>query len=341
VRLAKRRGRRHTAGAFATGEGVAAMKVIHGWKGLADEDRGAAVAHGNFDGVHLGHQAVIGEAREMARRLGAPLGVISFEPHARMHFEPDAPPFRLMTPHQLAHTVGELGVDKLYLLPFGAEMASFTDREFARDVLTKGLGVRHVAVGFDVTFGKGRTGDPQTLRRYGEEMGFSVSVAPAVGNGHGKISSSAIRDALRQGCPDVAARMMGRPFAIEGVVQKGRQLGRKLGFPTANVPLRDYVAPRFGVYATRTRLGDGRELGGVANIGVNPTTGLVDPRLEVWMFDFDEDIYGETIETDLIAFLRPEETFRDAAGAFDVPAMVTQIHRDAAKARGILGGAGS
>jgi riboflavin kinase/FMN adenylyltransferase len=312
------------------------MKVIHGWKGLADEDRGAAVAHGNFDGVHLGHQVVISQAREAAARLGAPLGVISFEPHARMHFEPDAPPFRLMTPHQLAHTLGKLGVDRLYLLPFGAEMASFTDREFARDVLTKGLGVRHVAVGFDVTFGRGRTGDPEALRRYGEEMGFQVSVSPAIGDGAGKISSTAIRDALRQGRPDLAARMLGRPFAIEGIVQKGRQLGRKLGFPTANVPLGDYVAPRFGVYATRTRLHDGRQRDGVANIGVNPTTGVVEARLEVWLFDFDEDIYGESIETDLIAFLRPEETFRDAAGAFDVPAMVAQVHRDAAMAREIL-----
>ncbi len=312
------------------------MKVIHGWRGLIDEDRGASVAFGNFDGVHLGHQRVIADAAEAAARLGAPLGVISFEPHARMHFQPDAPPFRLMTAHQLARTVGALGVEKLYLLPFGAEMAGFTDREFARDVLTKGLCIRHIAIGFDVTFGKGRTGDPQAMGRYGEEMGFTVSVAPAVGNGHGKISSSAIRDALRQGHPEAAARMMGRPFAIEGVVQKGRQLGRKLGFPTANVPLGDYVAPLFGVYATRTRLKDGRELGGVANIGVNPTTGLVDPRLEVWMFDFDEDIYGERIETDLIAFLRPEETFRDAGGAFDVPAMVAQVHRDAAQARAIL-----
>jgi riboflavin kinase/FMN adenylyltransferase len=312
------------------------MKVIHGWKGLLDEDRGAAVAHGNFDGVHLGHQVVIAQAREAADRLGVPLGVISFEPHARMHFEPDAPPFRLMTPDQLARTLGKLGVERLYLLPFGAEMASFTDREFARDVLTKGLGVRHVAVGFDVTFGKGRSGDPDALRRYGEEMGFDVSVSPAIGNGAGKISSTSIRDALRQGRPDLATRMMGRPFAIEGVVKKGRQLGRKLGFPTANVPLGDYVAPKFGVYATRTRLHDGRTRGGVANIGVNPTTGIVDPRLEVWLFDFDEDIYGETIETDLIAFLRPEETFRDAAGAFDVPAMVEQVHRDAAQAREIL-----
>jgi riboflavin kinase/FMN adenylyltransferase len=168
------------------------------------------------------------------------------------------------------------------------------------------------------------------MARYGETFGFSVSVAAAVEADGRKISSTAIREALRAGEPGEAAAILGRPFAIEGVVQKGRQLGRQLGFPTANVPLADYVAPRFGVYATRTRLTDGREIGGVANIGVNPTTGEVDPRLEVWLFDFDEDIYGETIETDLIAFLRPEEKF----SSIDV--MVEQIWEDERQARAIL-----
>ncbi|MGI8841334.1 MAG: bifunctional riboflavin kinase/FAD synthetase [Caulobacteraceae bacterium] len=307
------------------------MKTLHGWKDLAAADKGAAVALGNFDGVHLGHQSVIAEAAMAAARLAAPLGVISFEPHARMHFQPDAPPFRLMNARQLARTVAGLGAERLYLLPFGAEMANFSDRDFVRDVLVAGLGVRHVAVGFDITFGKGRTGDPAAMRRYGEEFGFSVSVAPAVEAAGVKISSSAVRDALREGRPEAAAALLSRPFAIEGVVQKGRQLGRRLGFPTANVPLGDYVAPRFGAYATRTRLADGRHLPGVANIGVNPTTGEVAPRLEVWLFDFDEDIYGETIETDLIAFLRPEEKFPSIA------AMVEQVRRDEARARAVLG----
>ena len=307
-----------------------ALKVLHGWKTLAAEDQGAAVALGNFDGVHLGHRQVIANAAAAAGALHAPLGVISFEPHARMHFEPDAPPFRLMTAHQLARAVEHLGAERLYLLPFGVEMANFSDEEFVREVLVAGLGVRHVAVGFDVTFGKGRTGDPESMRRYGERFGFSVSVAPPVEAGGEKISSSAVRQALRDGRPDAAAAVLGRPFAIEGVVQKGRQLGRQLGFPTANVPLGDYVAPKFGVYATRTRLADGRELGGVANIGVNPTTGEVAPRLEVWLFDFDEDIYGETIETDLAAFLRPEEKFSS------IEAMVDQIWIDARQARQIV-----
>ncbi len=307
------------------------MKILHGWKNLADADRGAAVALGNFDGVHLGHQQVIADAAEAAKTLGAPLGVISFEPHARMHFEPDAPPFRLSNAHQLARTVERLGADKLYLLPFGVEMANFTDHDFVSHVLVAGLGVRHVAVGFDITFGKGRSGNPKGMQDFGVEFGFGVSVASSVENRDGKISSSAAREALRRGHPETASAILGRPFAIEGVVQKGRQLGRTLGFPTANVNLGDYVAPVFGVYATRTRLKDGREMPGVANIGVNPTTGEVDPRLEVWLFDFDEDIYGETIETDLIAFLRPEEKFGSIA------LMVDQIRIDARRARDIFG----
>ena len=307
------------------------MKILHGWKNLADADKGASVALGNFDGVHLGHQRVIADAADAAVKLGTPMGVISFEPHARMHFQPDAPPFRLSNAHQLARTVERLGADMLYLLPFGVEMANFSDHDFVQDVLVAGLGVRHVAVGFDITFGRGRSGDPKGMRQYGEEFGFGVSVAQSVENLDGKISSSAAREALRLGHPETATAILGRPFAIEGVVQKGRQLGRTLGFPTANVNLGDYVAPKFGVYATRTRLKDGREMPGVANIGVNPTTGVVEPRLEVWLFNFDEDIYGETIETDLIAFLRPEEKFPS------IEIMVDQIRIDARRARDIFG----
>ena len=313
------------------------LQVFHGWKDLPPQAKGAALALGNFDGVHRGHQSVIADAAKAAAAVGAPLGVISFEPNPRLHFQPDQPPFRLMTPSQLGRALENLGVERLYLLPFGAEMADFTDREFVETVLVKGLGARHVAVGFDVTFGKGRTGDPEGMRRYGQELGFSVSIAAKLEmDGSIKVSSTAARNALAAGHPEKAAFILGRPFAIEGVVQKGRQLGRTLGIPTANVPLGDYTLPTLGVYATRTRLKDGRQLDGVANIGVNPTTGLVDARLEVWLFDFDEDIYGELIETDLIAFLRPEQTFLDATGGFDVPAMVEQIHRDAAQARAIL-----
>ncbi|MBW8812323.1 MAG: bifunctional riboflavin kinase/FAD synthetase [Caulobacterales bacterium] len=309
------------------------IRVIRGWKDLPAGDRGAAVAMGSFDGVHKGHQRVIALAARAAEDMGAPLGVITFDPHPRVYFRPDEPAFRLMKPDQQARALEKLGVDMLYVLPLSAELAEMTDREFATEVLHDGLGARHVAVGFDNSFGKGRTGTPDTMRTYGLEMGFGVSVAEAVGDGGGeKFSSSGVREALRDGHPEIAGEILGRPFAIEGPVQRGRQLGRKLGFPTANVDLADYVTPRFGVYATRTRLSDGREFAGVANIGVNPTVqGVTRPLLEVWLFDFDEDIYDRIIETDLIAFLRPEEKFEG------LEAMAEQVMRDAEAARKILG----
>jgi riboflavin kinase/FMN adenylyltransferase len=309
------------------------IRVIRGWKDLSESDRGAAVAMGSFDGVHLGHQQVIELAGRAANDLGAPLGVITFDPHPRVYFRPDEAAFRLMKTDQQARALEKLNVDILYVLPLEAELAGMTDREFATRVLHDGLGARHVAVGFDNSFGKGRTGTPDTMRQYGLELGFGVSVADPVGDGGGeKFSSTAVREALRDGHPEVAAEILGRPFAIEGPVQRGRQLGRKLGFPTANIDLADYVSPKFGVYATRTRLSDGREFAGVANIGVNPTVqGVTRPLLEVWLFDFDEDIYDRIIETDLIAFLRPEEKFES------LEVMTDQVMKDAENARRVLG----
>lgn len=306
-------------------------RIIHGWKHLGGADRGAAVALGNFDGVHKGHQSVIAGAAAAARSAGAPLAVITFDPHPRRLFQPDEPAFRLMTIDQQARALAEMGVELLYVLNFDFEMANFSDRGFVEHVLHEGLGVRHVAVGFDISFGKGRTGSPEAMKAYGDELGFTVSVAEAAGEGPEKYSSTAVRAALREGHPEEAAAILGRPFAIEGVVRRGQQLGRTLGFPTANVFMVDYVVPKLGVYATRTRLPDGRLVPGVANIGNNPTTGEVETRLEVWLFDFDEDLYGQVIETQLIAFLRPEEKF----GSIDE--MVLQIRRDEARARGILG----
>lgn len=308
------------------------MKIYCDWRGLTEADKGAAVALGNFDGVHLGHQKVIALAAEAAKRLSAPLGVVTFDPHPRRIFRPTDPPFRLMSLDQQARALAALGVERLYLLPFDFEMANLTDEGFATEVLAKGLGVRHVAVGFDISFGKGRTGSPEAMADYGARLGFGVSTAPALLGPHGeKVSSSEVRDFLRDGDPAGAAQVLGRPFAIEGVVRRGRQLGRTLGYPTANVALEDYVAPRLGVYATRTRLPDGRVLPGVANIGCNPTTGLVDARLEVFLFDFDEDLYGQVIETELVAFLRPEAKFDG------LPALIDAIKTDEANARAILG----
>ncbi|HWT52271.1 MAG TPA: bifunctional riboflavin kinase/FAD synthetase [Caulobacter sp.] len=311
------------------------LKTVHAWKDLPAEERGAAVALGNFDGVHRGHQQVIAQAAKAALTDKTPLGVVSFDPHPRRLFRPTEPAFKLMTHGQQARALGGLGVDLFYLLPFDFEMASFGDREFVEKVLVEGLAVKHVAVGFDISFGRGRSGSADLMRTYGAEYGFTVSVAEPVaeasakGDGE-KFSSTAVRDALREGRPEQAARILGRPFAIEGVVRRGQQLGRQLGFPTANVEVEDYVVPKLGVYATRTRLPDGREVPGVANLGNNPTTGEVETRLETWLFDFDEDLYGQVIETDLIAFLRPELKFDS------IELLVQQVKKDEQAARAIV-----
>lgn len=308
------------------------LKVVHSWRDIEPEYRGASVALGEFDGVHKGHLGVIVGAAKAAKTLAAPLAVISFDPHPRRYFQPNAEPFRLMTVDQQARALDALGVDIFYILPFDHEMAVMSDEAFARDVLvggeTCGLGARHVAAGFDITFGKDRTGDPEALTRYGEAYGFSVSITERLGDAEAnKFSSSAVRQALKAGLPERAAEILGRPFAIEGVVVEGQHLGRTLGYPTANIGAGDYVRPKLGVYATRTRLADGREVPGVANFGENPTTGLVEARLEVFLFDFDEDLYGQTLETDLIAFLRPELNFSGHA------TLVDQIKLDVAQAR--------
>ena len=304
------------------------LKLVHGWRDVEPEHRGASVALGEFDGVHKGHLGVIVGAAKAAKSLNAPLAVISFDPHPRRYFQPDAPPFRIMTLDQQARALDALGVDIFYILPFDDEMAVMSDEAFARDVLVGGLGAKHVAAGFDITFGKDRTGDPDALTRYGEAFGFSVSITERLGDTDAaKFSSSTVRQALKAGNPERAAEILGRPFAIEGVVVEGQHLGRTLGYPTANIGAGDYVRPKLGVYATRTRLADGREVPGVANFGENPTTGLVEARLEVFLFDFDEDLYGQTIETDLIAFLRPELNFSG------LETLVDQIKLDVAQAR--------
>jgi riboflavin kinase/FMN adenylyltransferase len=305
------------------------LRLVSGWRDLDPDLRGASVALGNFDGVHRGHRLVIAEAARAAGALKAPLGVIRFTPHPAALLRPDDEPYLLMTPAQQARALADLGVELLYDLPFD-QITVLSEEEFARDVLRDGLGLRHLAAGYDIRFGHGRTGDSESLQRLGDEFGFSVSIAPRVAEDGVKVSSSAARAAVRAGEVDKAARILGRPFAIEGVVVEGQHLGRKLGYPTANVFLGDYVRPKLGSYATRTRLADGRIVPGVANIGQNPTTGLVDARLEVWLFDFDEDLYGQTIETELVAFIRPEARFDS------LDELIRTIGEDAAKAKAIL-----
>ncbi|MNH77301.1 Riboflavin biosynthesis protein RibF [compost metagenome] len=308
------------------------VEIICGWRDLTASQRGAAVAVGAFDGVHRGHQAVIASAREAAQRLGVPLAVVSFDPHPRRLFQPEAAPFRLMTANQMARALAPLGVDRLYLIPFDAEMAGMSDEEFARRVLSEGLGVAHAAVGFDFTFGKGRSGSPEALRTYGQDLGFTVSVTDRIDDASGlKLSSSAVREALKAGDMDRAVAILGRPFAIQGEVIHGDKRGRTIGVPTANVAMGDYMRPAYGVYATRTRLPDGRVIKGVANLGVRPMFEIDAPLLEVWLLDFEESLYGQTLETELVAFLRGEMKF-DGLGELKV-----QIEADAAKARVVLG----
>jgi riboflavin kinase / FMN adenylyltransferase len=307
------------------------VEIVRDWRGLPPELRGAAVAIGAFDGVHRGHQAVIAKAAEAARALSVPLAVVSFDPHPRRWFQPAAAPFRLMTVGQMARALAPLGVDRLHLLPFDAAMAAMSDEQFAREVLGDGLGIAHAAVGFDFTFGKGRTGSPEALRRYGENLGFTVSVADRVDDADGlKLSSSAVREALHAGDMTRAAAILGRPFAIEGEVIHGDKRGRTIGVPTANIALGDYMRPAYGVYAVRTRLPDGRRFDGVASLGVRPMFRTEEPLLEVWLFDFAGDLYGQAAETELVAFLRPEMNFDS------LDALKTQIDRDAADARAVL-----
>ena len=307
------------------------VEIVTDWRDLPDRLRGAAVAIGAFDGVHRGHQAVIARARAAAERLGVPLAVVSFDPHPRRWFQPEAAPFRLMTIGQMARALAPLGVDRLYLLPFDAGMAAMSDEAFAREILSEGLGIVHAAVGFDFTYGKGRTGSAEGLRRHGQSLGFDVSVVDRIDDGDGlKLSSSGVREALKAGDMARAAAILGRPFAIEGEVIHGDKRGRTIGVPTANVRMGDYMRPAFGIYATRTRLPDGRVLDGVASLGVRPMYALPEPLLEVWLFDFDGDLYGRTVETELVAFLRGEMNFESLV------ALKFQIDADAAAARAAL-----
>lgn len=308
------------------------VEVIRDWRDLPASLRGAAVAVGAFDGVHRGHQAVIASARAAAQHLGAPLAVVSFDPHPRRLFQPEAAPFRLMTADQMARAMAPLGVDRLYLIPFERELAGMTDEAFARRVLSEGLGIVHAAVGFDFTFGKGRSGSPEALRAYGQDLGFTVSVTDRIDDVSGlKLSSSAVREALKAGDMNRAAAILGRPFAIQGEVIHGDKRGRTIGVPTANIAMGDYMRPAYGVYATRTRLPDGRVVKGVANLGVRPMFEIEQPLLEVWLLDFDESLYGQTLETELVAFLRGEMKF-DGLDELKV-----QIEADAAAARAVLG----
>lgn len=295
--------------------------------------RGGAVAIGNFDGLHPGHLAVIDAARRAAASSGASLGVLTFEPHPRRLFRPDAPAFRLTPPRAKLALLREAGVDFVVVQRFNRAFASQSADSFVQRLLRQGLGVSHVAVGSDFCYGQGRGGDRATLAASGAADGFGVHiVSPALGADGTPYASTRIREALAEGETERTTALLGRPFVISGFVRHGDQRGRLLGFPTANVALGPYFRPRFGVYAVRCRIG-GRGYGGVANLGERPTVGGTQARLEVHLFDCDQDLYGQRLESALIHFIRPERRFDG------LDALRDQIQRDAAVARDALSAA--
>ncbi len=307
------------------------MERLDGSSAVPAALRGGIVALGNFDGFHKGHQAVVGRAVSRARAESRPVLVATFDPHPVRFFKPDLPPFRLTTLDQRERLFAAAGADAMLVYHFGAELASVTAPDFVADHLASRAGAVGVVTGEDFTFGRGRGGNVEVLKLLGQAHRLSVDAVAPVADGDDPVSSSRVREALEAGDCDTAARLLTRPFAIEGVVEHGDKRGRQLGYPTANIALGPYQRPRFGVYAVRGRLPDGRVLGAAANLGTRPMFDPPKELLEPYFFDFDEDIYGATVEVELIAFLREETTFDG------VEELKAQIAGDCEAARQRLG----
>ncbi|MBL4918926.1 bifunctional riboflavin kinase/FAD synthetase [Szabonella alba] len=310
------------------------MRIYHDWQDIAGGDRGAAVAMGNFDGVHLGHQHVIGLASEQAALTGGPLGVVTFEPHPRSFFAPEAPPFRLMNPEARANRLAKLGVKVLFELPFDARLAGLSPEAFVTDVLAKGLGISHVVVGADFCFGKGRKGTAADLQRLCAEQGIGVTQAGLIQTDGVDISSTQIRRALTEGEPVRARDMLGHWHRIEGEVIHGAKRGRELGYPTANMAVENLHLPKPGIYAVLVDVLTGPHQGryhGAANLGVRPMFGENPPNLETYLFDFSGDLYGQHLSVAFVEFLRGEAKFDG------LPALIAQMDADCARARQSLG----
>lgn len=302
------------------------MRIFRDHRDIPADARGASAALGNFDGVHRGHQTVL----DLARR-DAPLAVVTFEPHPREVFAPDAAAFRLMSPAAKANRLEKLGVDLMFELPFD-QIAPLTADGFMADVLADGLGLSHVVAGADFRFGKGRTGDIATLRDGGATHGFEVTTASLLG-GDSPVSSTAIRTALTDGHPRAAAGMLGHWHRIEGPVLHGEKRGRELGYPTANLSVEGLHLPKLGVYAVLVDILDGPHAGthhGVASLGVRPMFGDNQPNIETFLFDFSGDLYGARLSVALVDFLRPELSFDG------LPALIEQMDADSAQAKAIL-----
>jgi riboflavin kinase/FMN adenylyltransferase len=310
------------------------MRIFRHFHEIPDACRGAVVALGNFDGVHKGHQALIGHARALAEERRSPLGVLAFEPHPQEFFRPSTESFRLTPFRTKARLIAELGADAMFALAFDAEMAGKSAQDFVIDVLVAGLGVGCVVVGEDFQFGKGRAGNVTVLAYMGEMEGFGVEVFDPVKAGGEKISSTQIREALKAGRPADAAKLLGHWWAVEGRVEHGDARGRTIGVPTANMRLTDCLNPAFGVYAARATLYEDDKAvltrGAVANFGIRPMFESKVPLLETWLFDFDGDLYGKHLAVELIEYLRPE------ARLDGLEALKAQIAIDSDNARKIL-----
>jgi riboflavin kinase/FMN adenylyltransferase len=303
------------------------MERLSGGSAVPERLRGGIVALGNFDGFHLGHQAVVGRAVARGRAERRPILVATFDPHPVRYFKPDAEPFRLTSLDQRERLFAEAGADAMIVFRFDGELAGTSAEEFVSERLVRLIGAAGVVTGEDFTFGKSRGGNTEVLARLGAAHGLSVdAVAPVAADGDA-VSSSRIREALRVGDCETAAGLLTRPFAIQGVVEHGDKRGRTIGYPTANLSLGNYLRPRFGIYAVRGRLPDGRVLQGAANLGIRPTFEPAKELLEPYFFDFSGDLYGQAIEVELISFIRPEARF-DSVGE-----LTRQMDADCAEAR--------
>ena len=298
---------------------------------LPEPLRGAVIALGNFDGFHMGHQAVAREAIEWARAEGRPSIIATFDPHPVRLFKPDVPPFRLTTLEQRQELYLAAGATAMLVFHFDAELAGTSAEDFVRVLLGERLGAAGVVTGEDFTFGKGRAGDRALLETLGREAGIAARAVAPVMDGGAPVSSSRVRDALRAGDQQEAARLLTRPFAIRGVVEHGDKRGREIGYPTANLAIEQYLRPKFGIYAVTGRvLATGQELKGAANIGVRPQFEPPKELLEPHFFDFAGDLYGQEIEVAFHHFLRSE-------GKFDtLDALVAQMDADCRQARELL-----
>ena len=308
------------------------MQVIRGLHNLRAEHRGCVATIGNFDGVHLGHQAVFGHLKAKADALGLPSTVITFEPQPLEYFAPERAPARLTRMREKLQAVKESGIDRVVLLEFGPKLASMPAARFVRELLIEGLGVRYLFVGDDFRFGKDRKGDIETLRAAGRDHGFGVENMNTFAVGRERVSSTRIRDALARGDLESAAHNLGRSYSICGRIAHGDARGRTIGFPTANIDLHRKVSPLRGVYAVRVHGLEAGPVPAVANIGTRPTV-KGDSRylLEVHLFDFSRMIYGEHVQVEFRRKLRDEKRF----DSFDD--LRRQIERDAAAAREYFG----